>query len=71
MKKGVRKSGSSSLKNQIRKEIDLMHKATAEFLDVCIDIAKKHPKGVDRIRGHVERIANNMTKLDKLYSGWR
>lgn len=72
MKKGARKSASSLLKKQIRKEIDLMHKATAEFLDVCIDIAKTHPKGVGRIQGNVEKIADNMTKLDKLYSeSWR
>ncbi|MBI2141512.1 hypothetical protein HYU16_03755 [Candidatus Woesearchaeota archaeon] len=68
MKKGARKSGFSLLNKQIRKEIDLMHKATAEFVDVCIDVAKAHPRGFGRIKGNVERIAGNMMKLDKLYA---
>ena len=68
MKKGARKSASSLLGRQIRKEIDLMHRATAEFVDVCIDVAKTHPRGFGRIKGNVEKIADNMVKLDKLYA---
>ena len=71
MKKGARKSGSSALNKKISKEINLMHKATAEFVGVCIDIAKAHPKGLNRIKKHVVRITNNMLKLDNMYSGLR
>lgn len=77
MKKGARKalrravksSAHFGLQNQIKKEIDLMHQATAEFIDVCIDIAKAHPRGLSRIKDNVERIASNMFKLDKIYAG--
>ena len=69
MKKGARKSASSLLRKQVRKEIDLMHKATADFVDVCIDVARTHPKGLKRIKKNVDRITNNMFKLDRLYAG--
>lgn len=70
MRKGA-SAGSSVVGKKIKKEINLMHKATAEFVDVCIDIAKTHPKGLNRIKKHVERITNNMLKLDDIYAGLR
>ncbi len=71
MKKGAHRAGSSALNKRIKKEISLMHKATAEFVGVCIDIAKAHPKGLNRIKRHVEKITNNMLKLDNIYAGLR
>lgn len=70
MKKGAHRA-SSSFYRQLRREIDMMHKATADFVDVCIDIAKAHPKGLKRIKRNVDRITGNMFKLDKLYAGLR
>ncbi|MDP7244098.1 MAG: hypothetical protein QF568_02025 [Flavobacteriales bacterium] len=68
MKKKSRKSSSSaSLKKAIKKEIDSMHNATADFVEVCIDIAKTHPKGLKRIKKHVDNVVNNMSDLDKMY----
>ena len=73
MKKRAKKPSRSSanIMNQIKKEIDAMHKATADFVDVCIDIAKTHPKGINRIKKHVEGIVNNMSKVDKIFIGAR
>jgi|TARA_Y100000294_G_scaffold176044_1_gene197488 hypothetical protein len=44
-----------------------MHNATADFVEVCIDIAKTHPKGLKRIKKHVDNVVNNMSDLDKMY----
>ncbi|MBI3036782.1 hypothetical protein HYY73_03470 [Candidatus Woesearchaeota archaeon] len=68
MKKGASKA-SSKVFRQLRREIDMMHKATADFVGVCIDIAKAHPRGLKRIKKNVYTITGNMFKLDKLYAG--
>ena len=49
MKKKSKRNSPASLKKAIKKEIDAMHNATADFVEVCIDVAKTHPKGLKRI----------------------
>lgn len=61
------KLSSSKFMKEIKKEIDSMHKATAEFVGVCIDIAKMHPKGLKRIKKHVNNVVDNMVGIDKMY----
>ena len=67
MKKKLKRDSTVSLRNAIKKEIDAMHGATADFVGVCIDIAKTHPKGLKRIKKHVDGIVNNMLKVDKMF----
>ena len=67
MKKKLKRDSTVSLRNAIKKEIDAMHGATADFVGVCIDIAKTHPKGLKRIKKHVDGVVKNMLDLDKMY----
>ena len=68
MKKQSKKSlSTASLKKAIKKEINAMHNATADFVEVCINIAKTHPKGLKRIKKHVDGVVKNMFDLDKMY----
>lgn len=67
-RKSKKSSGSSGkIMNQIKKEIDAMHKATADFVHLCIDISKTHPKGIKRIKKTVDRIIGNMFRIDKMF----
>ena len=67
MKKKSKRNSPASIKKAIKKEIDAMHNATADFVEVCIDVAKTHPKGLKRIKKHVDGVVNNMLDLDKMY----
>ena len=67
MKKKLKRDSTASIKKAIKKEIDAMHAATVDFVGVCIDIAKTHPKGLKRIKKHVDGIVNNMLKVDKMF----
>ena len=67
MKKKLKRDSTASIKKAIKKEIDTMHGATADFVGVCIDIAKTHPKGLKRIKKHVDGVVKNMLDLDKMY----
>ena len=67
MKKKLKRDSTASLRNAIKKEIDTMHGATADFVGVCIDIAKTHPKGLKRIKKHVDGVVKNMLKVDKMF----
>lgn len=64
--KDYKNYSSSKIMEEIKKEINAMHKATAEFVGVCIDIAKMHPKGINRIKKHVNAIVDNISKMDKM-----
>ena len=67
MIKKSKRNSPASLKKAIKKEIDAMHNATADFVEVCIDVAKTHPKGIKRIKKHVDGVVKNMLRIDKMY----
>ena len=72
MKKGAkkvsRKASSASFGSKLRQELNLMHQATLEFIEACIDVAKKQPKGLARIKGHIGKITSNMMKLENAFA---
>ena len=67
MKKKSKTNSSTKVMKEIKREVNAMHKATAEFVGVCIDIAKMHPKGLKRIKKHVDNVVNNMSGIEKMY----
>jgi hypothetical protein len=72
MKKGVKKHskvGNPVIDKAIKKELSMMHDATLEYIQVCMELSKIHPQGLDRIKAHVESLTENMLKLDKLCEG--
>ena len=59
---------AKALYENLGDEINLMHRATAGFVNMCIDLARTSPKGVKRIGKLVSRVTNSMLKLDEIYA---
>jgi hypothetical protein len=57
----------ASVKKQIRQKIDDSHRATAAFLELCIDAAKHNPKTLSKVEKSMKQLIKNADQLDKVY----
>jgi gas vesicle protein len=62
---------SQKVHKKIKKEVNSIHKITSDFVETCIGIAKMHPKGLKRIKKHVDGIVKHISKGNKLVTGMR
>jgi hypothetical protein len=71
MKKKTKASSKNVHLKAMKKDIDAMHKATADFVMQCIDVAKVRPKGLKGIEKDVQRVIKRMLTIDKLFEKMR